>query len=41
MENTLKYYAEHWNELDFNFRKVLVCAVLGKEIGEKYNEYNR
>lgn len=41
MENTLQFYAAHWEELDFEFKKILVCAVLGSKIGEKYNEYNR
>lgn len=36
MEKNLKYYAAHWNNLDFQLRKMLACAVLGK-IGEKYN----
>lgn len=37
MEKNLKYYADNWSKLDFQFRKMLACAVLGK-IGEKYNE---
>ena len=36
MEKNLRYYAAHWNNLDFQLRKMLACAVLGK-IGEKYN----
>lgn len=40
MEKNLKYYAQHWDELDIQFRRLLAQAVLGK-IGEKYNEYKR